>query len=122
MKRSVIMKPLTLLTFMQSYTAASFAYQETKVLPSLDNATSVGVTYIQMIDKNRLDPFTNYTQQRQVMISLYYPAQPDPSNILLEQRPTADDRQYIIPYMPALTAALYDELVVPFGFPKNIFE
>lgn len=116
------MKPLTLLTFMQTCTAASFAYQEKKVLPSLDNATSVGVTYIQMIDTNRLDPFTNYTEQRQVMISLYYPAQPDPSNILLEQRPTADDRHYIIPYMPALTAALYDELAVPFGFPKNTFE
>ena len=122
MNRSIIMKPLTLLTFMQSYSAASFGYQETKVLPSLDNGTIVGVTYIQMIDKNRLDPFTNYTQQRQLMISLYYPAQPDPSGILLEQLPKVDGRHYITPYMPALTAALYDELVVPFGFPNNTFE
>ena len=116
------MKPLTLLTFMQSYTAASSVYQETKVLPSLDNATSVGVTYIQMIDKNRLDPFTNYTQQRQVMISLYYPTQPSPTDILSEQHPKADGRHYITPYMPVLTAALYDELGVPLGFPNNTFE
>lgn len=102
--------------------AARFAFQEPRVLPSLNNDTSVGVTYIYMTDKNRRDPFTNCTEQRQVMISLYYPARPDPSKILLEQQLQADSRHYTIPYMPPLTAALYDELVVPGGFPNNTFE
>ena len=72
-----------------------------------------------MKDKNRLDPFTNYTQQREVIISLYYPTQ---SNLFLEQRPKADSGHYTTPYMPPLTAALYDELGVQFGFPDNTFE
>ena len=74
-----------------------------------------------MTDEDRLHPFTNCTEQRQVMISLYYPAQRDPSK-LLEQALKADSRHNTIPFMPPLTAALYEELVVPFGFPQNTFE
>ena len=118
----MIMKPLAVLTVILPWLAAALASQETKILPSLDNATSVGVKYIPMVDKNRLDPFTNYTQQREVMISLYYPTQPHFSNLFLEQRPKADSGHYTTPYMPPLTAALYDELGVQFGFPDNTFE
>ena len=75
-----------------------------------------------MIDNNRLDPFTNFTQQREVMISLYYPTQSHFSNLFLEQRPKADRGHSTTPYMPPLTAALYDELIVQFGFPNNTFE
>lgn len=102
--------------------SVAFASPGTKVLPSLDNATSVGVTYIPMTDNNRLDPFTNYAQPRKVMISLYYPAQPNPSTLLLEQQPKADNRHHTTPYMPPMTAALYDDLVTPLGFPSNTFE
>ena len=122
MKCFTNMKTLTILAIILPYTTPSFVFPETKVLPSLNNATSVGVTYIPMTDKNRLDPFTNYSQQRQVMISLYYPASPVPSDVLLEQHPSADNTRYITPYMAPMTAALYDDLIVPFGFPNNTFE
>lgn len=122
MKWVMMMKPLIILTIISPCTAAAFAFQESRVLPSLDNDTNVGVTYISMTDEDRLDPFTNYTEQRQVMISLYYPAQRDPSKLLLEQAFRADSRHYTVPYMPPLTAALYDQLFVPFGFPQNTFE
>ena len=118
----IIMKQLAVLTVVSNWLAAAFASQETKILPCLDNATSVGVTYIPMIDDNRLDPFTNFTQQREVMISLYYPTQSHFSSLLLEQRPKADNGHSTTPYMPPMTAALYDELCVQFGFPNNTFE
>ena len=119
---SMIMKQLAILTFVLPWHAAAFASQKTKILPCLDNATSVGVTYIPMKDKNRLDPFTNYTQQREVMISLYYPTQSHFSNLFLEQRPRADSGHHTTPYMPPVTAALYGELAVQFGFPNNTFD
>lgn len=122
MKWVIMLKPLTVLTIISPCTTAAFAFQESKVLPSLDHSTSVGVTYIPMTDKNRLDPFTNYTEQRRVMISMYYPARPDPAKILLEQQPKAENWDSTTAYMPPLTAALYDELFVPFGFPNDTFE
>ena len=118
----MIMKHLAILTVLLPWLAAALSSQETKILPCLDNATSIGVTYIPMIDKNRLDPFTNYTQQREVMISLYYPTQSHFSSLFLEQRPEADRGHSTTPYMPPVTAALYGELVVQFGFPNNTFE
>ena len=117
----MIMKRLTVLNAISLWLAAAFASRETKVLPCLDNVTNVGVKYLPMVDKNRLDPFSSYTQQREVMISLYYPT-PSHSVSLLEQRPEADNGHYTTPYMPPLTAALYDELGVQFGFPNNTFE
>ena len=122
MKWFIKLKPLTVLTIISPWTVAAFTFQNPKVLPSLNNATNVGVTYLPMTDKNRLDPFTNYTQQRQVMVSVYYPAQPDPFKKILEQQPRGDTWPHTIPYMPPTTAALYDELVVPLGFPANTFE
>ena len=56
------------------------------------------------------------------MISLYYPIQSHFSNLLLKQRPKADSGHYTTPYMPPVTAALYGELVVQFGFPNNTFD
>ena len=118
----MVMKQLLVLPVV-SWLAAALASQETKILPCLDNATGVGVKYIPMLDKNRLDPFTNYTQQREVMISLYYSTQSHFSNFFLEQRPEADSgHSTTTPYMPPMTAALYDELVIQFGFPNDTFE
>ena len=116
------MKQVTALIVILPWLAPALSSRETKLLPCLDNATSVGVTYIPMIDKNRLDPFTNYTQPREVMISLYYPTQSHFSNLFREQRPKANSRHYTTPYMPPMTAALYGELCVQFGFPNNTFE
>ena len=116
------MKQLAVLNIVSIFLAAALASQETKILPCLDNATSVGVTYIPMIDNNRLDPFTNFTQQREVMISLYYPTQSHFSNLFLEQRPKADNGRSTTPYMPPMTTALYGELIVQFGFPNSTFE
>ena len=122
MKRDIVLKLLTIFATIMLHIAAAFAIQELKILPSLHNTTSVGVIYIPMNDKKRLDPFTNYTQHREVMISLYYPAQPNPSNVLLEQPTESDYGHFTTPYMPPLTAALYDELVIPYGFSNNTFE
>ena len=60
----MIMKQLVVLIVVLPWLAAALSSQETKILPCLDNATSIGVTYIPMVDKNRLDPFTNHTEQR----------------------------------------------------------
>lgn len=56
------------------------------------------------------------------MISLYYPARPNPSRVLVSQHAKSDHQHDIIPYMPPMTAALYDELIVALGFPSNTFE
>ena len=41
--------------------------------PTLGNSSSVGVRTIYMIDKNRLDPFTNNTQCKELLVSVFYP-------------------------------------------------
>ena len=105
-----------------SMTWSAYAFQGPKVLPSLDSATDIGVTYIPMTDRNRMDPFTNYTRQREVMTSIYYPAEPNTISALLEQETKTEDRHHTTPYMPPKTAALYDELATPLGFPTNTFE
>ena len=104
------------------YATPAFALGESRILPSLDNATGIGVIHISMTDRDRLDPFTKYTRQRQVMVSIYYPAQSDPSKNLLKQKVEAESQDYTTPYMPPLTAALYDRLIAPLGFPNNTFE
>lgn len=119
---AMIMKQLAVLTVILPWLAAALASPETIVLPCLDNATSIGVRYIPMIDQNRLDPFTKYTQHREVMISLYYPTPSHFSNLFLEQRRKADSEHYTTLYMPPMTAALYDELIVQFDFPNNTFQ
>lgn len=122
MKSAIMLKSSTIFAIMIPCIAAAFAIQEPKILPSLNDATSIGVTYFHMTDRDRLDPFTNYTRNREVMISMYYPAQPNPSKSLLEKQSNPGHWRYTIPYMPPITAALYDELIVPLGFPRNTFE
>ena len=114
--------PLTLLKILLLYTTTSLASSETRTLPTLDNATRIGVTHMPMIDKKRPDPFTNSSQQRQVMVSVYYPAKSILSEHIFQQQPKADDWHTTVSYMPPATAALYDELITPFGFPNNTFE
>lgn len=118
----ITMKQLAALTVILSSTAAASTRQEPKILPRLNSTANVGVTYIPMTDMKRMDPFTNYTEKRQVMVSLYYPAQSDPSELILQQPVEAGIRYDTISYMPPTTAALYDELVIPLGFPKKTFE
>ena len=55
-------------------TTSAMAFQETRVLPSLDNGATIGVVKLAMTSINHLDPLTNYTQWRQVMVSMYYPS------------------------------------------------
>ncbi|KAM0803802.1 Alpha/Beta hydrolase protein [Usnea florida] len=121
MKRVFMFQPLLVESLSLCATAA-LTSQESGILPSLNNAISIGVMYISMTDKDRLDPFTDYTRQRQVMVSIYYPSQSDPSKALLEQKVEGEGQDYTNPYMPPLTAALYDELIAPLGFPNNTFE
>ena len=64
------MSLLIVVIILLSGAMTAIAFQEARGLPRLDNATSVWVTYIPMTDKKRLDPFTNYTQPRQVIVSL----------------------------------------------------
>lgn len=74
-----------------------------------------------MTDRNRFDPFTNYTQSRQVMISMYYPSRPNYFPVVAEKNAKADRQHRTVPYMPPLTATLYDELIVQFSFPSDTF-
>ena len=114
--------PFIVLNILLLYTTISLASSETRTLPSLDNASRIGVTHIPMIDEKRLDPFTNYSQQRQVMVSVYYPAEPILSEHILQSQPKANDWHNTAPYMPPATAALYDKLITPFSFLNNTFE
>ena len=113
---------LTVVEILLYHLTAAFASQETRILSSLDKPTRIGVTHIPLIDKKRLDPFTNYSQQRELMVSVYYPAKRTPSEHILQQQLKPDDWHNTVSYMPPVTAALCDELVIPFGFPNNIFE
>ena len=113
---------LLLPSIITTRTADAWNHQHPKVLPSLSNATDVGVVSIPLTDKNRWDPFTNYTSQRQIMISLFYPAGPNSPQEFYQQYSEASSRYYTIPYMPPTTAALYDELGFSLGFPNNTFE
>ena len=95
---------------------------ENRVLPSLDAESTIGVRYIPMTDTSRLDPFSNNTKFRQVMVSLFYPVATSSDPDVL-QKPLAEGLAVnLLPYMPPTTAALYDELVIPAGFPEKTHE
>lgn len=75
-------------------------------------------------DQNRLDPFTNNTRHREIMLSLFYP-----TNLEIfkypSQRPIKVSKAFLMPYMPPATAAIYDsafeEYVLPAGTISRMF-
>ena len=93
-----------------------------RVLPSLDSTTTVSARYIPMTDESRLDPFSNGTQPRQVMITLFYPTIANPSYALLQKPMVGRHAEGTLPYMPPTTATLYDELLIPYGFPSTTLD
>lgn len=91
-------------------------------LPSLNNSTHVGVRTFPLVDKHRLDPFTNFTQHREIMLSLYYPAEYYPSELHHGQQPSPSPNALTTRYMPNATAAIYDANVAQYGVPNGSFE
>ncbi len=93
------------------------------ILPTLNNTNNVGVKSIVMIDENRLDPFTNNTQHRELMVSLFYPTDSAPSQLLVDQQANhqSGKADVVTPYMPPATAATYDDFLAEFGVAKGTF-
>ena len=93
------------------------------ILPTLNNTNPVGVKNIAMIDENRRDPFTNNTQFRELMVSLYYPVDGAPSQPLVDQQANhySGKADTVNPYMPPATAANFDALLAEFGVAKGTF-
>lgn len=91
-------------------------------LPTLNNRTHVGVRTFPLVDKHRLDPFTNFTQHREIMLSLYYPAEYYPSELHHSQQPWSSPNPLTTRYMPNGTAAIYDASVAQYGIPNGSFE
>ena len=93
------------------------------ILPTLNNTNPVGVKIIAMIDENRLDPFTNKTQFRELMVSLFYPVDGAPSQLLVDQQANfySGKADPVTPYMPPATAANFDALLAEFGVVKGTF-
>lgn len=90
-------------------------------LPSINGTIEVGVKYLAMTDHHRLDPFSNGTDFRRIMVSLFYPINHDPLSVEM-QKPLASDTVAELPYMPAKTAALYGQLLGPYGFTESRFQ
>ena len=93
------------------------------VLPTLNNTNDVGVRNIAMIDENRLDPFTNDTQHRELMVSLFYPLDGSSSQLLVDQQANyySGKADPVTPYMPPATATTYDEHLAEYGVVKGTF-
>ena len=93
------------------------------ILPTLNDTNNVGIKNIAMIDENRLDPFTNNTQQRELIISLFYPIDGAPSQLLVDQQVNyySGKADPVTPYMPPATAATYDALLAEYGVAKGTF-
>jgi len=91
-------------------------------LPTLNSTPSVGVIVLPMVDRARLDPFTNYTKHREVMVSVFYPVEVASSELLFNQQLLAYPKEYIFPYMPPGTAVFYDSTFAQYGLPNGSFE
>lgn len=91
------------------------------ILPTLTNTNKVGLRNIAMLDENRLDPFTNNTQHRELMVSLFYPIDDAPSQLLVDQQANHYSGDPLTPYMPPATATTYEELLAEYGVAKGTF-
>ncbi len=95
------------------------AFQASIILPSLGDTSPVGVKIMALEDQERLDPFTNNTRHREVMLSLFYPAKLETFG-LQNQRPIAKILDAaLMPYMPPATAAIYEAAFAEYGLPSG---
>ena len=92
------------------------------VLPTLNDIDKVGVQNIAMIDKTRLDPFTNQTRYRELMVSLFYPTHGPRSQLLVDQQTRYHSGNPLTPYMPPATAAFYGDFLAKDGVAKGTIE
>ena len=92
------------------------------VLPTINNIDKVGVKKLAMIDEARLDPFTNQTGYRELMVSLFYPTHGPRSQLLVDQQIRYHSGDPLTPYMPPATAALYGDLLAEDGVAKGTIE
>ncbi len=89
------------------------------ILPTLNVTSPVGVRTMALKDQNRLDPFTNNTRHREVMLSLFFPVDLDAFKYQV-QRPMAKiSEASLMPYMPPATAAVYDSAFAEYGLPNG---
>ena len=93
------------------------------ILPTLNNTNNVGVKTLVMIDETRLDPFTNNTQHRELMVSLFYPIDGAPPQHLVDQQANSysEKADPVTPYMPPATAAIYDAHLAEYGVARGTF-
>ena len=106
-------------------TAQSSADDGPITLPTLRNSSSVRVRTIYIEDKNRLDPFTNNTRHRELIISMYYPISATTSGPPLEENPRPTKAPFtslVAQYMPSGTAAIQDELPAYDGIANGTYE
>ena len=91
------------------------------IFPTLNNTSLVGVKNIAMIDENRLDPFADNTQFRELVVSLFYPIDGGPSQLLVDQQANHYSGDTLTPYMPPATATVYEGLLTEYGVAKGTF-
>lgn len=70
-------------------------------------------------DHNRLDPFTNNTRHREIMLSLFYPANLDAFQHSHQRPMERFSEASLMPYMPPATAAIYDSAFAEYGLPNG---
>lgn len=92
------------------------------VLPSLHPEIDIGAMYIELTDTSRLDPFSNGTNFRKIMASLYFPLKKDLHLSQVHKPLTSDHVGHTLPYMPPQTSKLYAQLLIPYGFPDPNFD
>ena len=88
--------------------AATFA-QETIVLPRGTGPYSTSLVNEEWVDSTRVDPF-NTSHVRRIMVSKFDPV------------PSSNCRFEKVTYMPPVTAALEDEILAAYDYPKGILK
>lgn len=96
--------------------------QQPILLPTLNDTPNVGVITLPMVDHTRVAPFTNFTEHREVMVSLFYPAEQRASELFHDQQSRRRPNDHTLPYKPPATAAFYDFMFAPYGLPNGSFE
>ena len=76
--------------------------------PLPDGTYNTTVTTMELVDHGRLDPYSNITESRAVMISFF--------------RPVECEADQLVDYSPPATAANSDEFVAGAGVPNGTFE
>lgn len=105
-----------------SYVSAFSVIPRSIILPVLNDTPDVGVNISPMVDQSRLDPFTNFTQPREVLVSVFYPAEVASSELPLDQQSLSHGKASLLPYMPLATAVFWDSVFSPYGLPGASLE